>query len=110
MVMLSLNHWLMCMLFDLLPDPNRLGDGIVRLEAAGLVQADSSSEMGADSPKNSQNFPLDMTCKSIRCIIYTPIFSYQIPEGSRLTCIVFFNARQTWNVVRLSSMSKSMRP
>jgi hypothetical protein len=62
MVMLSLDHWFMCTVLGLLPTPKQLGGGIIRLEAAGFVHADSSSEMGAGSFNNSRNFPLGMTC------------------------------------------------
>jgi hypothetical protein len=71
MVMLGLDHWNSTVL-GLLPIPKQLGGGSIRLEDAGFVHADRSSELGAVSTKCIRIFPLGVTCKSIR--IMTPIF------------------------------------
>jgi hypothetical protein len=53
MVMISLDHWFICTVLGLLPNPKQLGGGIIRLGAAGFIHADSSSEMGSGNLKNS---------------------------------------------------------
>ena len=54
MVMLSLDHWFISTVLGLLPIPKQLGSGSIRLEDAGFVHADRSSELGAVSIKNIQ--------------------------------------------------------